>query len=110
MKTLAKPIAVGADDAAFELKAKIVDYLKSKGIPVEDYGIKKADSTVLYPDVALTVAQAVSTGTHERGILMCGTGIGVAITANKVPGGSAPRSATTPIRLSVPGRVTTAKS
>jgi ribose 5-phosphate isomerase B len=86
MKTPAKPIAVGADDAALELKAKIVDYLKSKGIPVEDYGINKPDPTVLYPDVALTVAQAVAAGTHERGILMCGTGIGVAITANKVPG------------------------
>src|ERR1700738_3327657 len=86
MKTPAKPIAVGADDAAFELKAKIVDYLKSKGIPVEEYGINKPDSPVLYPDVALTVAQAVAAGTHDRGILMCGTGIGVAITANKVPG------------------------
>ena len=43
MKTPAKPIAVGADDAALELKVKIVDYLKSKGIPVEDYGINKPD-------------------------------------------------------------------
>jgi ribose 5-phosphate isomerase B len=81
-----KPIAVGADDAAFELKAKIVDYLKSKGIPVEDYGVNQPDPSVLYPDVALTVAQAVAAGKHDRGILMCGTGIGVAITANKVPG------------------------
>ena len=82
-----QPIAVGADDAAFELKAKIVDYLKSlKGIPVEDYGVNKPDPSVLYPDVALTVAQAVAAGKHDRGILMCGTGIGVAITANKVPG------------------------
>jgi ribose 5-phosphate isomerase B len=81
-----KPIAVGADEAAFELKAKIVDYLKSKGIPVEDYGVNKPDPSVLYPDVALTVAQAIAAGKHDRGILMCGTGIGVAITANKVPG------------------------
>jgi ribose 5-phosphate isomerase B len=81
-----KPIAVGADDAAFALKAKIVDYLKSKGIPVEDYGVDKPDPSVLYPDVALTVAQAIAAGRHDRGILMCGTGIGVAITANKVPG------------------------
>jgi ribose 5-phosphate isomerase B len=81
-----KPIAVGADDAAFELKAKIVDYLRSKGIPVEDYGVSKPDPSVLYPDVALTVAQAIAAGKHDRGILMCGTGIGVAITANKVPG------------------------
>ena len=81
-----KPIAIGADDAAFELKAKIVDYLKSKGIPVEDYGVNNPDPAVLYPDVALNVAQAVAAGKHDRGILMCGTGIGVAITANKVPG------------------------
>ena len=86
MSVPTKPIAVGADDAAFELKAKIVDYLKSKGIPVEDYGVNKPDPSVLYPDVALTVAQAIAAGNHDRGILMCGTGIGVAITANKVPG------------------------
>ena len=86
MSAPTKPIAVGADEAAFELKAKIVDYLKSKGIPVEDYGVNKPDPSVLYPDVALTVAQAVAAGKHDRGILMCGTGIGVAITANKVPG------------------------
>ena len=86
MSVPTKPIAVGADDAAFELKAKIVDYLKSKGIPVEDYGVNKPDPSVLYPDVALTVAQAIAAGKHDRGILMCGTGIGVAITANKVPG------------------------
>ena len=86
MSVSTKPIAVGADDAAFALKAKIVDYLKSKGIPVEDYGVNKPDPSVLYPDVALTVAQAIAAGRHDRGILMCGTGIGVAITANKVPG------------------------
>ena len=86
MSAPTKPIAVGADDAAFALKAKIVDYLKSKGIPVEDYGVNKPDPSVLYPDVALTVAQAIAAGRHDRGILMCGTGIGVAITANKVPG------------------------
>src|ERR1700761_2078339 len=86
MSTPTKTIAVGADDAAFELKAKIVDYLKSKGMQVEDYGVNKPDPSVLYPDVALTVAQAVAAGKHDRGILMCGTGIGVAITANKVPG------------------------
>ena len=86
MSAPTKPIAVGADDAAFELKAKIVDYLKSKGIPVEDYGVNQPDPSVLYPDVALTVAQAIAAGRHDRGILMCGTGIGVAITANKVPG------------------------
>src|SRR3984885_11214673 len=86
MSTPTKTIAVGADDAAFELKGKIVDYLKSKGLTVEDYGVAKPDPAVLYPDVALTVAQAIASGKHDRGILMCGTGIGVCITANKVPG------------------------
>ena len=80
-----KPIAIGADDAAFELKVKIVEYLRSAGIPVHDYGTFSADPS-LYPDIALVVAQAVAAGKHDRGILMCGTGIGVAITANKVPG------------------------
>jgi ribose 5-phosphate isomerase B len=86
MSNPSKSIAVGADDAAFELKAKIVEHLKSRGIEVEDYGIDNPDPAILYPDVALSVAQAVATGKHDRGILMCGTGIGVAITANKVPG------------------------
>lgn len=80
-----KPIAIGADDAAVELKAQIVKHLESKGIPVRDYGVFSADP-MLYPDIALEVAQAVVDGKHERGILMCGTGIGVCITANKVPG------------------------
>jgi ribose 5-phosphate isomerase B len=81
-----KPIAVGADDAAYELKVAIVDHLKSQGLAVEDYGIDDPSSKTLYPDVALVVAEAITAGKHDRGILMCGTGIGVAITANKVPG------------------------
>jgi ribose 5-phosphate isomerase B len=86
MEAPIKPIAVGADDAAYELKMAIVNHLKSRGIPVEDYGIDSPSAQTLYPDVALIVAEAISTGKHDRGILMCGTGIGVAITANKVPG------------------------
>jgi len=80
-----KPIAIGADDAAVELKAQIIQHLEGKGIPVKDYGVFNNDP-MLYPDIALEVAQAVADGKHERGILMCGTGIGVCITANKVPG------------------------
>jgi ribose 5-phosphate isomerase B len=80
-----KPIAIGADDAAVELKAQIVKHLESKGIPGHDYGVFSADP-MLYPDIALEVAQAVADGKHDRGILICGTGIGVCITANKVPG------------------------
>jgi ribose 5-phosphate isomerase B len=86
MSATNKSIAVGADDAAFELKKKIVEHLKSKGVAVEDYGINSLQDGVLYPDIALTVAEAVASGKHDQGIIMCGTGIGVAITANKVPG------------------------
>jgi len=80
-----KPIAVGADDAAVHLKGVLVQHLKSRGVPVHDYGIFN-DEPVLYPDIALEVARAIGEGKHERGILLCGTGIGVSITANKIPG------------------------
>jgi ribose 5-phosphate isomerase B len=81
-----KPIAIGADDAAYHLKVAIVEHLKSQSIAVEDYGIADPSSQTLYPDVALVVAEAILAGKHDRGIVMCGTGIGVAITANKIPG------------------------
>ena len=79
------PIAIGADEAGFELKEKIVEYLLSLGHAVKDYGVFDTQP-VLYPDIALQVAQGVAAGEHARGILICGTGIGMAITANKVPG------------------------
>jgi ribose 5-phosphate isomerase B len=78
-------IAVGADEAGFELKSAIVRYLREAGYEVADYGAS-GPTPVLYPDIALEVAQAVADGRHERAILVCGTGIGMAITANKVPG------------------------
>ncbi len=86
MTTKTKAIAIGADDAAFQLKNKLVEHLRTRGLAVEDYGVNTADPSIIYPDIALEVAQAVAAGKHERGILLCGTGIGVAITANKVPG------------------------
>ena len=76
-------IAIGADDAALELKATLTDHLKEKGYEVEDYSPKEGDD---YPDVAVTVAEAVADGEYERAILCCGTGLGMSITANKVPG------------------------
>jgi ribose 5-phosphate isomerase B len=85
-KMNSKAIAIGADDAAFELKGIIVEHLKSKGVQIKDFGVNTADPAIIYPDIALEVAQAVAAGQHDRGILLCGTGIGVAITANKVPG------------------------
>ncbi|WP_312652238.1 ribose 5-phosphate isomerase B [Proteiniclasticum sp.] len=78
-------IAIGCDEAAYGLKVEIMKHLEGKGIEFFDFGSKKGD-VVLYPDVAYTVADAVAKGDYERGILFCGTGIGMAITANKVPG------------------------
>lgn len=78
-------IAIGADEAAFELKEKVKTFLASIGQEVEDYGVYNTNP-VLYPNVALAVANAINEGKHERGILICGTGIGMAISANKVPG------------------------
>lgn len=80
-----KSIAIGSDDAGFHLKEKLKKHLESEGHTVADYGCTSPDP-VDYPDVALDVALAVARGDHDRAILVCGTGIGMAITANKVPG------------------------
>ena len=81
-----KPVvAIGADDAGFGLKEIIKKHLESQGIEVADYGPATADP-VDYPDVAAALANDISAHKHERGILICGTGIGMAIAANKVQG------------------------
>ncbi|KGT92418.1 ribose 5-phosphate isomerase [Erwinia typographi] len=79
-------IAIGADDAALELKNLIKQYLQDQDIAVSDYSNDAQTDKPLYPDIAWTVANAIKDGKHERGILICGTGIGMAIVANKVPG------------------------
>ncbi len=78
-------IAIGCDEAAYKLKVEIIHFLEEKGIKVDDFGAAEGD-VVLYPDVAYTVADAVAAGKYERAILVCGTGIGMSICANKVPG------------------------
>jgi ribose 5-phosphate isomerase B len=78
-------IALGCDEAAFRLKEAIRSYLEKKGLAVEDFGVYNTDPS-LYPDIAENVARSVAEGKHPQAILMCGTGIGMAITANKVPG------------------------
>ena len=78
-------IAIGSDHAAFELKKKIVSLLKRKGHDVIDVGTDGPDS-VDYPDFAALVSQKVSAHDVDRGILICGTGIGMAIAANKFAG------------------------
>ena len=77
-----KKIAIGCDPNAAELKEIIKEHLEQLGYEHEDYG---SDDTV-YANVAIKVAEAVARGDHDRGILICGTGIGVSIAANKVPG------------------------
>ena len=78
-------IAIGGDHASPALKAKVVEHLKANGHEVEDYGTYTKDA-VDYPDFALKVAEAVASGKAERGVLICGTGIGISIAANKVKG------------------------
>ena len=80
-----KPIAIGCDEGGFELKQAIIKLLTDEGWEVKDFGSYSLDA-VDYPDVAYPLARAVARGEHDRGILICGTGIGMAIAANKVPG------------------------
>ncbi|QHI95204.1 ribose 5-phosphate isomerase B [Aristophania vespae] len=78
-------IAIGCDEAATDLKNIIKKFVEEAGHNVTDYGTHEGQ-TVLYPDIAVTVAKAVKAGEHDRAVLLCGTGIGVAVSANKVPG------------------------
>ena len=78
-------IAFGCDHGGFVLKAEIIEYLEKNGHEIIDFGIND-DHSVDYPDYGLTVAACVSAGEADFGIIACGTGIGLSITANKVPG------------------------
>ena len=78
-------IALGADHAGVHLKADIKKFLDERGVPYTDLGTNTTDS-VDYPDFAEAVAHAVADGSHDRGLLFCGSGIGMAMAANKVPG------------------------
>jgi ribose 5-phosphate isomerase B len=79
------PIVIGADHMGLPLKNSIRDYLRKQGYQVDDLGVDAADP-VDYPDVGAALAEAVGAGKYARGILVCGTGAGMAIVANKVPG------------------------
>jgi ribose 5-phosphate isomerase B len=80
-------LAMGCDHGGFDLKAPLLDYLRQKHpeVTVMDMGTNSRDS-VDYPDFGLAVAKAVSGKKADRGILICGTGIGISIAANKVKG------------------------
>ena len=79
-------VAVGADHAGFELKGDIVKWLESEGHQVNDIGAHELDPDDDYPDFAVAVAGSVLKGDSERGIVICGSGVGACITANKVKG------------------------
>ncbi len=77
-----KTIVIGSDHAAFELKEKIKDYLFQKGIAFEDVGTN-SDASVNYVDYGKKVANAVSNGSYAKGILLCGSGLGMSMVANR---------------------------
>jgi len=78
-------IAIGCDHGGYELKKEIIGYLEKEGFDYKDFGTD-SDNAVDYPDIAKPVAQAVIAGEADKGILICGTGIGISIAANKIKG------------------------
>jgi ribose 5-phosphate isomerase B len=85
MSDKTKPILVASDHFGMPLKNVLRDYLQAKGYTVEDFGVNDA-TPVDYPDIAAPVAEQVAAGRFDRAILVCGTGAGMSIVANKVPG------------------------
>jgi ribose 5-phosphate isomerase B len=78
-------IVLGADHRGYELKNALVDYLQDAGHDVADMGTN-SDESVDYPDLALAVGEAIQSGRAERGILVCGSGVGACVAANKLDG------------------------
>ena len=78
-------IAIGSDHGGYRLKEEIKAHLTKRGLEFEDFGCFSEESCD-YPEIGHAVAHAIADGKFERGILICGTGIGISISANKVPG------------------------
>ena len=78
-------IAIGCDHGAFNLKNAVKKYLEERGLEVKDFGIYE-EGRVDYPDIAEVVCKSIVSGECEKGILLCGTGIGISIAANKIKG------------------------
>ena len=78
-------LAVGGDHAGFPLKGSVIEFLRAQGHEVEDFGTHSADP-VDFPDIARMVCDGVRRGAAQRGIMVCGTGVGACIAANKIPG------------------------
>ncbi len=82
-------VAIGADHAGFPLKEELAEILRKAGHEVEDLGAHQYDSQDDYPDFALAVARTVAAGGARRGIVVCGSGVGASVAANKVKGARA---------------------
>jgi RpiB/LacA/LacB family sugar-phosphate isomerase len=82
-------VGVGADHGGFEMKQQLAKLLATEGHQVVDFGNKIYDSNDDYPDFAIPLARAVASGEVERGILVCGSGVGASVAANKVGGARA---------------------
>ena len=78
-------LAIGSDHAGFLLKGPVIDFLRAQGHAIEDFGTHNLEP-VDFPDIARLVCDAVRNGSAQRGILVCGTGVGACIAANKIPG------------------------
>lgn len=81
-----KPIAIGCDHTAVEFKKELISWMKENGYAVTDCGSRATDSADDYPDTAAQVCEEVTSGRSDRAVLICGTGIGMSMAANKVPG------------------------
>jgi ribose 5-phosphate isomerase B len=79
-------IVIGADHAGYEMKQLVVEHLKQQGHKVADVGTHEPGKPDDYPDFALLVAKQIQSGESERGILICGSGVGVSVAANKFHG------------------------
>lgn len=82
---MSKKIAVGADHAGFPLKNPVIKYLKDNGYEVLDFGTNSTEP-VDYPDFAQKVGEAVKDGKADMGVVLCGSGVGASVAANKIPG------------------------
>jgi ribose 5-phosphate isomerase B len=78
-------VAIGSDHGGYKLKSEIIEHLKAKGIEYKDFGAHSEESSD-YADFGMAVAEEVAAKKYDCGILICGTGIGIGIAANKVPG------------------------
>jgi ribose 5-phosphate isomerase B len=79
-------IGIAADHGGFILKGEVTAFLRSKGFEVEDFGAYQLDGTDDYPDFVIPLARAIASGVVERGVAICGSGVGTSVAANKVAG------------------------